>query len=80
MIIVTGDLLVKDGAIAEALDVCLKHVAYSRTELGCISHHVYQDPENPLRLFFMSNGKIKPLWMLILLYLALRHLLLRHNT
>jgi quinol monooxygenase YgiN len=55
MIIITGDLLIKEGLMQQALDVSQKHVAHSRTEPGCISHAVYQDPENPLRLFFYEQ-------------------------
>jgi quinol monooxygenase YgiN len=55
MIIITGDLLIKDGSMQQAMQACQKHVAHSRTELGCISHSVYQDPENVLRLFFYEH-------------------------
>jgi quinol monooxygenase YgiN len=57
MIIITGDLLIKDGSMQQAMQACQKHVAHSRTELGCISHSVYQDPENVLRLFFYEQWK-----------------------
>ena len=30
-------------------------MVHSRTETGCISHAVYQDPENVLRLFFYEQ-------------------------
>ncbi|WP_339719433.1 putative quinol monooxygenase [uncultured Paraglaciecola sp.] len=55
MIIITGDLLIKEGTMPQALQAAQKHVAHSRTEPGCISHAVYQDPENPLRLFFYEQ-------------------------
>jgi quinol monooxygenase YgiN len=55
MIIITGDLLIKEGSMQDALQASQKHVAHSRTELGCISHAVYQDPENALRLFFYEQ-------------------------
>ncbi|GAC18961.1 putative quinol monooxygenase [Paraglaciecola arctica] len=55
MIIITGDLLIKEGHMQQAMQVCQKHVAHSRTETGCISHAVYQDPENVLRLFFFEQ-------------------------
>ncbi|AGH42479.1 hypothetical protein C427_0369 [Paraglaciecola psychrophila 170] len=70
MIIITGDLLIKDGSMQQAMQACQKHVAHSRTEPGCISHCVYQDPENGLRLFFMNNGKTKLALMHILFYLV----------
>jgi quinol monooxygenase YgiN len=55
MIIITGDLLIKDGSMQQSMQACQKHVAHSRTEPGCISHSVYQDPENRLRLFFYEQ-------------------------
>lgn len=55
MIIITGDLVIKDGSMQDAMQACQKHVAHSRTEHGCISHAVYQDPENALRLFFYEQ-------------------------
>ncbi|WP_293746047.1 putative quinol monooxygenase [uncultured Paraglaciecola sp.] len=55
MIIITGDLLIKDGHMPQAIQASQKHVAHSRTEPGCISHAVYQDPENALRLFFYEQ-------------------------
>lgn len=55
MIIITGDLLIKAGNMQQALKASQKHVAHSRTESGCISHAVYQDPENALRLFFYEQ-------------------------
>ena len=55
MIIITGDLLIKEGHMSQAMQASQKHVAHSRTEPGCISHAVYQDPENVLRLFFYEQ-------------------------
>jgi quinol monooxygenase YgiN len=55
MIIITGNLLIKEGCMEKALVASQKHVAHSRTEPGCISHAVFQDPENPLRLFFFEQ-------------------------
>lgn len=55
MIIITGDLLVKEGNLQQAMQASQKHVAHSRTEPGCISHAVYQDPEDTLRLFFYEQ-------------------------
>ena len=52
MMIITGDLMIKEGHMPQAMQTCQKHVAYSLTEPGCISHGVYQDPEDGLRLFF----------------------------
>ena len=55
MIIVLGSVTVHEAHIAEALAQSQAHVARSRTEPGCISHAVYQDPENPLRLAFVEE-------------------------
>jgi quinol monooxygenase YgiN len=55
MIIITGDLLIKEGNMQEAMQACQKHVGHSRSEQGCISHAVYQDPEDSLRLFFYEQ-------------------------
>jgi quinol monooxygenase YgiN len=60
MIIITGDLLIKDDSMQQAMQACQKHVAYSRTEPGCISHAVYQDPEDGLRLFFYEQWEDQP--------------------
>lgn len=75
MMIITGDLLIKDDSMAQAMQACQKHVAHSRTEPGCISHAVYRDPEDNLRVFFLNNGKTKLALMLILFYLVLKLLL-----
>jgi quinol monooxygenase YgiN len=55
MIIITGDLLIKEGNMQQVMQASQKHVAHSRTEPGCISHAVYQDPEDELRLFFYEQ-------------------------
>lgn len=55
MIIITGDLLIKEGSMKEAMQACQKHVIHSRSEHGCLSHAVYQDPEDSLRLFFYEQ-------------------------
>jgi quinol monooxygenase YgiN len=55
MMIITGDLLIKDGSMQLAMQACQKHIAHSRTEPGCISHNVYRDPENGSRLFFYEQ-------------------------
>ncbi|MFT6267266.1 MAG: quinol monooxygenase YgiN [Alphaproteobacteria bacterium] len=59
MIIITGDLLIKDGSMQKAMQTCQKHVAHSRTEPGYVSHGVYQDPEDSLRLFFYEQWENK---------------------
>lgn len=57
MIIVTGSVVVRDGALQEALAVSLEHVRRSRLEPGCLSHAVHQDTENPQRLFFFEEWR-----------------------
>jgi quinol monooxygenase YgiN len=77
MMIITGDLLIKDGSMHQAMQACQKHVAHSRTEIGCIRDAVYQDLGNALRLFFVNNGKINQASMHILFYLVHKLLLQR---
>lgn len=55
MIIVTGTFTAKQGCLAEALRLSQEHVARSRSEPGCVSHAVYQDPANASRLFFYEQ-------------------------
>lgn len=55
MIIVTGTFTAKEGCLAEALRLSQAHVERSRSEPGCVSHGVYQDPANASRLFFYEQ-------------------------
>ncbi|MCB1044757.1 MAG: antibiotic biosynthesis monooxygenase [Acidobacteria bacterium] len=55
MIIVLGHVVVQDGRMSEALELSQSHVQRSRVEPGCITHHVYLDPENPCRLVFVEQ-------------------------
>lgn len=55
MIVVVGSIVVRDGAMAEALTLSREHVARSRTEPGCLSHAVHQDTENANRLVFVEE-------------------------
>jgi len=55
MIIVTGTVLAKEGALDDVLSLAIAHVRRSRTEPGCISHTVYRDLEEPLRLQFVER-------------------------
>ena len=75
--IITGDLLIKDGSMHQAMQACQKHVAHSRTETGCISHAVYQDTSNALRLFFCEQWEDTQASMHILFYLVPKLLLHR---
>jgi quinol monooxygenase YgiN len=55
MIIVTGTVLAADGRFDDVLSLALGHVHRSRKEPGCISHAVYRDLEEPLRLQFVER-------------------------
>lgn len=55
MIIVTGSILSLPERFDELLACSLEHVHRSRTEPGCISHAVFRDAENPLRLVFFEE-------------------------
>ncbi len=55
MIIITGTILAKADNFDELRTACLEHTHRSRTEPGCLSHDVYVDAENPLRLFFFET-------------------------
>lgn len=55
MIIVLGDVVARDGRIAEALALSQEHVARSRAEPGCVAHAVHRDTENPNRLVFVEQ-------------------------
>jgi quinol monooxygenase YgiN len=55
MIIITGEITLREDCVAQALALSQKHVEHSRSELGCISHGVYRDHEIPCRLFFFEQ-------------------------
>jgi len=55
MILVLGDVVAREGRIAEALALSKEHVARSRAEPGCLAHAVHQDTENPSRLVFVEQ-------------------------
>jgi quinol monooxygenase YgiN len=55
MIIVTGTILARPETLDEALGMSTEHVLRSRAEPGCISHAVFQDSEEPLRLQFVER-------------------------
>ena len=55
MIVVTGSVTAKPDTFDEVRKLSLEHVHRSRTELGCISHAVNVDCENPLRLVFFEQ-------------------------
>jgi len=55
MILILGDVVARDGRVAEALALSQEHVARSRAEPGCLAHAVHQDTENPRRLVFVEQ-------------------------
>ena len=55
MIVVRGAAVGSPENRAEMTRISLEHVARSRLEPGCISHHVSLDAENPLRLMFFER-------------------------
>ena len=55
MIIITGSITGRPDTIGELVTASLEHVLRSRREPGCISHSVYRDVENPLRLVFIEQ-------------------------
>ncbi len=55
MLIVTGSITGRPETIEELERLSLEHVHRSRLEPGCISHAVYRDVENPLRLVFFEE-------------------------
>ncbi len=57
MILVTGAVIAKPETIAEMTRVSLEHVHRSRRELGCISHDVSINVDNPLKLHFIERWR-----------------------
>lgn len=55
MIIVTGNILARPETFDDLLRISTEHVIRSRAELGCISHAVFHDTEEPLRLQFVER-------------------------
>jgi len=55
MIIVTGSIIARPEAFDQVLALSLEHVHRSRQEPGCLSHAVYRDVENPLRVVFLEE-------------------------
>jgi quinol monooxygenase YgiN len=55
MIIVTGTILARPDSFDEVLAISTEHVLRSRAEPGCISHAVFRDTEEPMRLHFLER-------------------------
>lgn len=55
MIIVFGNVQVVPQNMQQARQIAKEHVERSRTEPGCISHAVYEDPDRPDHLVFVEE-------------------------
>ena len=55
MILVTGEILAKPASIELLVQAGLEHVRRSRTEPGCLAHHLHVDVEDPNRLVFVER-------------------------
>ena len=55
MIIVTGSVVARPETFDQLLALCREHVDRSRKEPGCISHAVYSDVDDPMRLVFFEQ-------------------------
>ena len=55
MIVVLGQVQVRQGHLPAALALSLAHVHRSRAEPGCLMHAVHQDAEDPQRLVFVEQ-------------------------
>jgi quinol monooxygenase YgiN len=55
VIIVTGSVRARNDSFDEVLRISTEHVLRSRAEPGCISHAVFRDTEDLLRLQFIER-------------------------
>jgi quinol monooxygenase YgiN len=55
MILVTGEILANAATVDLLVAAGLEHVHRSRTEPGCLAHHLHVDVENPHRLVFVER-------------------------
>lgn len=55
MVIVTGEILARPETLEELIAIGQEHSRRSRAEPGCISHDLYIDSEDGLRLFFFER-------------------------
>jgi quinol monooxygenase YgiN len=55
VIIVTGSVRARNDSFDEVLRISTDHVLRSRAEPGCISHAVFRDTEDLLRLQFIER-------------------------
>ena len=57
MIIITGSVTAKPGALETLRAEALAHSERSRAEDGCLSHRAYVDAAEPNRLFFYEEWR-----------------------
>ena len=55
MIVVTGWILARPDTREELIAIGQAHSRRSRAEPGCLSHDLYIDSEEPLKLFFFEQ-------------------------
>jgi len=55
VILVTGVIVARPETVDQLVEASLEHVHRSRTESGCLAHHVHVDVEDPLRLVFIER-------------------------
>lgn len=55
MVVVTGWILARPETLAELIALGQDHSRRSRAEPGCLSHDLYIDSENGLKLFFFER-------------------------
>ena len=55
MIVVIGDVRIREGSLDAAVALSREHVERSRHETGCISHDVHQHVDDSHRLVFVER-------------------------
>lgn len=55
MILVIGDVRIREGSLDAAVALSRKHVERSRREPGCISHDVHHHVDDTQRLVFVER-------------------------
>ncbi|MFW2381391.1 MAG: putative quinol monooxygenase [Acidimicrobiales bacterium] len=55
MIVVIGDVSIRDGSVDAAVALSREHVERSRREPGCISHDVHHHVDDARRLVFVER-------------------------
>lgn len=55
MVVVTGWILARPETLSDLIALCQDHSRRSRQEPGCLSHDLYIDSENGLKLFFFER-------------------------